>query len=452
MKHQMLYGWRWSAAATVLAGVLCAGGAAADLPAADTSAPAPRWWRGNLHTHTMWKEGDDFPEMAVAQYRDRGYNFVATTEHNCLAQGEKWVLAKEMARRAKMDVLAAYLERYGRDWVETRNDASAGTLEVRLKPFDEYRALVEEHDRFLVMQSEEITDKAENGLPIHLNAINLPELIVPCSGATVRDAISNNVQAAHALALRSGRAIQIEVNHVNYKWGVTAEDLAAVPGARFFEVWNGVTDDNDPGDQNHFSSDEIWDIANTLRLAHAGVPPLYGLATDDAHEYHGNKTRSIPGRGWVMVRAPRLTPESLLRAMALGDFYASSGVLLDAVAFDAAAGKLSVRITPCGSETFRTRFIGTRKGANLLGKPRRDADGKVVNTTLDYRTPTGPQVGEVFREVAGITAEYTLKGDEYYVRAVVTSSGETEVPSTEFKFKRAWTQPVGWHVSTGGKP
>jgi hypothetical protein len=27
---------------------------------------------------------------------------------------------------------------------------------------------------------------------------------------------------------------------------------------------------------------------------------------------------------------------------------------------------------------------------------------------------------------------------------VVTSTGRLAVPTTEFEFKRAWTQPVGW--------
>jgi hypothetical protein len=417
------------------------------LSAAEPPNPAPQWWRGNLHMHTMWKEGDDFPEMAVAQYRDQGYNFVATTEHNCLAVGDKWVSARDMARHAKMDVLAAYLQRFGPDWVETRSGASPDTLEVRLKPFDEYRAMVEEPGRFLVIQSEEITDKAKDGRPIHMNAINLPELIAPRSGANVLDAISNNFQAVLEMRKRTGREIQIEVNHVNYKWGVTAEDFVAVSGEKFFEVWNGVTDDNDPGDKDHPSSDEVWDIANTLRLARAGAPPLYGLATDDTHEYHGNKTRSIPGRGWVMVRARYLTPESLVRAMGRGDFYASSGVYLDDVTFDASTRKLSLRISPRGREAFVTQFIGTRRGANLIGKPRTSEDGSVIETTLNYRTVNGPKIGEVLAEASGINADYTLKGDELYVRAVVTSSGETEVPSPEFKFKRAWTQPVGWQAS-----
>ena len=97
-------------------------------------------------------------------------------------------------------------------------------------------------------------------------------------------------------------------------------------------------------------------------------------------------------------------------------------------------------------ETFVTRLIGTRRGVSLNGKPRLDKDGRVVETTLDYRTASGPQIGEVLHEETGLQPGYTLKGDELYVRAVVKSSGAPAVPSAEFAFKRAWTQPVGWRV------
>jgi|GEM_PF-6842137 len=31
------------------------------------SAAEARWWKGNLHTHSLWSDGDDFPEsIAIA--------------------------------------------------------------------------------------------------------------------------------------------------------------------------------------------------------------------------------------------------------------------------------------------------------------------------------------------------------------------------------------------------
>ena len=437
---------------SLLLGIALGGGAWA----AETNATTePRWWKGNLHTHTLWSDGDGFPEMVVGWYRDAGYHFLALSDHNVLSQGQRWLSLKDVAAKAKgepwrgashvpRDAYADYLQRYGPHWVETRAGTAPNSTEVRLKPFDEYRALFDEPGRFLLIESEEITHQARDKRAIHMNATNVIELLKPIDGDTVREVMSSHITAVEESAARHGREIMIHVNHPNYKWGVTAEDLAAVVREQFFEVWNGVANDNDPGDINHPSTDEMWDIANTLRIAGLNAAPLYGLATDDSHDYQGNKTRALSGRAWIMVKARHLTPESLIRAIRAGDFYATSGVLLDDVRFDRTARTVALTIRPQGTESFVTRFIGTRRGVKLEGKPRLDEKGRVVETTLDYRSSTGPQIGEVLDEVTGLNPTYTLKGDELYVRAVVTSSGAPAVPSVEAEFKRAWTQPVGW--------
>src|SRR4051812_28125014 len=51
---------------------------------------AQRWFKGNLHTHSLWSDGDGYPEMIVDWYQARGYNFLALSDHNIFAQGEKW--------------------------------------------------------------------------------------------------------------------------------------------------------------------------------------------------------------------------------------------------------------------------------------------------------------------------------------------------------------------------
>ena len=35
--------------------------------AVNSCAPEPetRWWKGNLHTHSLWSDGDDYPETIV---------------------------------------------------------------------------------------------------------------------------------------------------------------------------------------------------------------------------------------------------------------------------------------------------------------------------------------------------------------------------------------------------
>ncbi|MFM8358455.1 MAG: hypothetical protein ACKOET_07825, partial [Verrucomicrobiota bacterium] len=120
------------------------------------------------------------------------------------------------------------------------------------------------------------------------------------------------------------------------------------------------------------------------------------------------------------------------------------GVVLEDVQFDPARRRLSLRIQRRPGERLVTRFIGTRRGVSLAGRPRRDASGRVVETTMDYGHDDGPRIGEVFAEETGTAPAYEFRGDELYVRAVVVSSRRPGVPSTEFEFERAWTQPVGW--------
>ena len=43
--------------------------------------PPLQWFKGNLHTHTLWSDGDDFPEMVADWYRQHDYNFLALTDH-----------------------------------------------------------------------------------------------------------------------------------------------------------------------------------------------------------------------------------------------------------------------------------------------------------------------------------------------------------------------------------
>ena len=134
--------------------------------------PRPRWFKGNLHTHTLWSDGDDFPEMVAEWYRDHGYHFLALSDHNVLSNSQRWIAGTAVNRRAGVDAVGRYRKRFGDAWVERRGE------EVRLKTFDEYRALVEERGRFLMIQSEELTGAAGDGHTLHMNATNVAEQLV----------------------------------------------------------------------------------------------------------------------------------------------------------------------------------------------------------------------------------------------------------------------------------
>src|SRR3989440_5907652 len=126
-----------------------------------------RWWKGNLHTHSLWSDGDDYPEMIVDWYKQHGYQFLALSDHNILLQGDKWIEATN--NRGGAVALEKYLKRFGAGWVQRR--AVKSQEQVRLRTLSEFRPLFEEPGRFLLIRSEEITDKYKS-TPVHLNATN----------------------------------------------------------------------------------------------------------------------------------------------------------------------------------------------------------------------------------------------------------------------------------------
>jgi hypothetical protein len=133
------------------AAALLLGFAAAQAPRPEPAAGL-RWWKGNLHTHTLWPDGDGFPDMVAAWYRDHGYHFLALSEHNVFASvSERWMPSRAINRRASVDAVAAYRARFGPRWVESRGQAADGSEEIRLKTLDEVRAMVDEPRRFLLI-------------------------------------------------------------------------------------------------------------------------------------------------------------------------------------------------------------------------------------------------------------------------------------------------------------
>jgi hypothetical protein len=182
----------------------------------------------------------------------------------------------------------------------------------------------------------------------------------------------------------------------------------------------------------------MWDIVLARRLAERRTTVLYGVATDDAHQYTQWGLQKVnPGRGWVMVRAPRLTPDTIAAAMKRGDFYNSTGVVLKSLSIRDRSIELEVQ--PEKGVTYSIEFIGTRRGVDLAGGPApvppADAPGR-VSQRYDER------IGETFERVDGTRARYVARGDEIYVRARVVSSRLHPNPFAAGDREMAWTQPL----------
>lgn len=326
---------RWRGAMLVMAGAV--GLSAVTLPA--QPAPPALYFKGNLHTHTLNSDGDSTPDDVVRWYREHGYNFVTLTDHNYLTS------------------------------------------------VDGLNALHGADEKFLVMKGEELTDRFESK-PIHINGFAPNSFIKTTGGKSVLDMTQRMIDA-----IRGAGAVP-SINHPNFGWAISADELLQVQRTRLFEVFNGHPTVNNLGGGGVPGLEEVWD-----RILSSGKM-IYGIAVDDAHYFKRpeDKTAPRPGQGWVYVKAPRLEPRALLEALERGDFYSSTGVELQSVTVTASALTVAIKTEP--QSKYRIQFIGKQ--------------------------------GAVLSEAHATPATYTFKGDESYVRAkVVESNG-----------KQAWIQPV----------
>ncbi|HWR53186.1 MAG TPA: CehA/McbA family metallohydrolase [Bryobacteraceae bacterium] len=307
--------------------------------AAQSSETAEKhWYKGNLHTHTLNSDGDSTPDEVVTWYREQRYNFLVLTDHNYLT-----------------DI--------------------AGL-----------NAVHGARDKFILVSGEEVSDRFEKK-PIHLNAYKPSRLVEPQHGDSVASVIQNNVDE-----IRKADGVPA-LNHPNFGWAVSVEDMLAVKGLGLFEVYNGHPMVNNDGGGGFKSLDEMWDALLT-----AGQT-LYGIAVDDAHHFKRfGKEFSNPGHGWVVVRAESLTSDAVVGALTRGDFFATTGVRIGDISTGPA--EYRIQIETADWERVTTYFIG--------------AGGKVLD------------------KVHGNTASYRYNGSEQYVRARVESSSGA----------KAWTQPV----------
>ena len=312
------------------------------VPFAQAPCPKPqaaRWFKGNLHTHTVNSDGDSTPDDVVRWYRERDYQFLVLTDHNYLTS---------------VDGLNAV---HGAD------------------------------DKFLVVKGEEVTDRFGDK-PLHVNGLEVERLVTPTGGQSVVDVVQRMVDG-----IRAARGVP-SINHPNFGWAISPDELGQLQRTRLFEVFNGHPTVNNLGGGGVPSLEETWD-----RILSSGKM-LYGIAVDDAHYFKRpeDPTAPRPGKGWVYVRSPRLEGRALVEALERGDFYSSTGVQMQTVDASTTALSLAVKTEP--SSKYRIQFIGRQ--------------GRILS---DVTTPT---------------ASYTFKGDEGYVRAKVLESNG----------KVAWIQPV----------
>ena len=375
----------------------------------DKQSSTKQWFKGNLHTHSYWSDGDEFPEVIMDWYKSQDYQFVALTDHNTLAEGDKWKVISQDS--IYQNAFKNYLDKYSSSWVNYRID-SLDQTQVKLKTYEEYRGRFEEDEKFLIIQSEEITDQFE-GKPLHMNATNIKKKIDPQGGNSVVEVLQNNIDAVIKQKNELDIPMIAHVNHPNFGFAISLEDMIALRNEKYFEVYNGHHMVHNSGDSTHMSTEKMWDLIN-IAYVELELPLMYGLATDDSHHYHvKGKEWSNAGRGWIVVRADSLNPKSLIEAMEEGEFYASTGVELNVLTLD--KNKISIEVNQESGITYEIAFIGCKKGNTMP---------------------------EELMSTEGIKASFELTDDLLFVRCKITSSKLHENPVEDLLYETAWTQPV----------
>ncbi len=65
-----------------------------------------RWLRGNLHSHTLYSDGERSPEEVIADYQSRSYDFLAISDHDYYVPVDKYQHATPMTLLPSTEVTA----------------------------------------------------------------------------------------------------------------------------------------------------------------------------------------------------------------------------------------------------------------------------------------------------------------------------------------------------------
>jgi predicted metal-dependent phosphoesterase TrpH len=318
-----------------------------------------KWYKGNTHVHTtLCGHADSTPEFVAQWYHDRGYNFLVLSEHN------KFI------------------------------DPST----VKLKG--------EVRDDFLLLPGEEVTG------PVHSTAMNISRLVPwDFKHKDRTKIIQNHVDETR----KAGGAVIL--NHPNFGRPIHSHEILPVKNLYMFELYNAHPGVHSFGNAHRPNLEQVWDALLEKKMT------IYGVSSDDAHKLQkwGEKENN-PGRGWVMVRSDDLSSEAITKSMLRGDFYSSSGVMLDNLVLGDSHIEISVNQDETACE-LASEF--------LFGRPVKKGE---PGTTIEFIGPGG----EIVKTVEGFSAN--CNAESVYLRAKVTHRVKKEDGSLREYY--AWTQPV----------
>jgi hypothetical protein len=248
-----------------------------------------RLFRGNLHTHTSASDGGLSPEAVCAAYREKGYDFLAITDH--------------------------FLEEFGYPVTDTT---------------------VFRDGEFTTLIGAELHAPAlANGQDWHIVAAGLPlDFPSPSEGETGAMLAERAIQAGAFVGLA----------HPTW-YGATVADLQTIPTAHAIEAYNEVCAVLSDRPESWFQIDQLLTVGHrvTVFAADDAHFRFFGDAPAAGDDYPA-------GFGsWVWVQADRLDPDLLVDSLKTGRFYTSQGPLIHDIAITDDRTELTVTTSPAVS-------------------------------------------------------------------------------------------------------
>ena len=318
------------------------------------------WYKGNLHSHTIHSDGHLTPEEAVNIYKKHGYHFLCFSEHDLYTDYRSQFDCEDFIILPGME-------------------ASAVLFESKSSPFGK-----KVHHIHGILGTEEMQKQAALPLYNHMEGHAVRKYYGEWDGAGVAQELEDEM---------TSRGLIATYNHPVWS-RVREEEFIHTRGIWALEIYNYGTEN-----ESATGYDEArWDVM--LREG----KQIFAFASDDNHN---NEEVEDTFGGYIVVKAPKLSHEEIVKNMLAGNYYSSSGPEI----YD----------------------WGIRNGqAYIKCSAVRRIDFITGNRINDGRSILSKSLEETIQ-----TAAYLLKGHETYVRAVCTDRYG----------RKAWSNPIfldGW--------
>lgn len=236
-----------------------------------------RFWRGNLHLHSTASDGHRTPEEVCNDYRIRGYDFVALTDH----------------------------------FKSSTREADPAKRDVRVTDTSAFR-----RDDFTTIFGAEVHGPGlENNELWHIVCAGLPlDFAEPGPDETGLEIVRRAREAGAWISLA----------HPHWNTLTDNDALNAADVIHAVEVYNHNCEVEVMRGWGMHYADVLLNRGHRVQLN----------AADDAHiQTPGPGFRDAFG-GWVMVKAESLEPDALVSALKAGDYYSSTGPEIHHVAIE----------------------------------------------------------------------------------------------------------------------